>query len=80
MPLLSGWLVVDQVTDVNDGKRQTTYTWDAQSPEDCIPDLISFCQNLCVTLDTRFNRSVPDAVKKLSRVFDLEGMWPYVQL
>ena len=72
VPLLIGWLAVDQATEVNDGKKQTIYTWGARSPKDCIPDLVSFCHNLRVALDAQFNRAVPDAVKKFSQIFDLE--------
>ncbi len=70
--------MVSQDTEVNDGKKQTIYTWDARSPKDCIPDLISFCQNLRVALDDRFTRAVPDAVKKLSQIFDLEKACEYM--
>ena len=72
VPLLTGWLVVGEDTEVRNGKRKTTYTWDARSPQECIDDLITLCQDLRAALQARFNRAVPAPVKKLFQVFDLE--------
>ena len=54
------------------GKKKTTYVWSARSPKDCISDLIAFCKNLHIALDARFNLAVPEEVRKLAKIFDLE--------
>ena len=73
MPLLYGWLVVAEKTSVsNDGKKQTTYTWDARCPKEYFSDLIMFCQNLRAALDARYKQVIPEPVKKLHKIFDLE--------
>jgi hypothetical protein len=55
-----------------DGKKQTTYTWDAHSPQDCVKDLVTLCKDLRVGLQARFTNIVPTSVKKLCNVFDFE--------
>lgn len=69
---MPGWLVTNETTEVRNGKRATTYTWDARSPYDCITDLIVLCKNLRVGLEGRHNNIVPNSVKKLGKVFDVE--------
>lgn len=73
VPLLFGWLVVGHTTEINHGKKKTTYDWDARSLKDCIPDLITFCQN------ARFNLAVPTAAQKLSQIFYLEKACAYME-
>ena len=68
MPLLHGWLVVAEETNVsNDGKKQTVYTWDARCPKECVADLIMFCQNLRAALDARYNQVLPEPGKSYIR-------------
>ena len=74
VPVLAGWLVVDETTKVQNGKRQTIYTWDARSSKDCIKDLVTLCEDLQVGLDTRFNDIIPNSVKQLEKIFDIERM------
>ena len=69
---MPGWLVTNETTEVRNGKRATTYTWDARSPYDCITDLIVLCKSLRVGLEGQYNNIVPSSVKKLGKVFDVE--------
>ena len=75
MQLLYGWLVIGQTTEIIEGKKKSTYDWNAQSLRDHIPDLIAFCCNLQIALDARFNQAVPNEVQKLSQIFDLEKIF-----
>ena len=59
---------------MQNGKRQTIYTWDARSANDCIKDLITLCEDLQVGLDTRFDDIIPNSAKQLEKIFDLERM------
>jgi hypothetical protein len=70
--VLPGWLVVDETTDVENGKQKTAYTWNARKANECIRDLVTLCQELRVGLTSRFDKIVPIPVKKLGKVFDLE--------
>ena len=63
---------IGQTTEMIDGKKQTTYTWDAHSPQDCVKDLVTLCKDLRVGLQARFTNIVPTSVKKLCNVFDFE--------
>ena len=75
IPVLAGWLVVGQETEMVGGKKKTTtYTWNAQTPHDCIKDLISLCKELRIDLQARFTNIVPSSVKKLCKVFDFENI------
>ncbi len=67
-----GWLVTDETSEIRNGKKHVTYTWDARTPQDCILDLVDFSQSLQVSLNARFARAVSDAVKHLYQIFDLE--------
>ena len=58
--------------EMQNGKKNTTYTWNARTPYDCIADLVTLSQQLQVALDARFKNIVPSTVKKLGKVFDLE--------
>ena len=69
---MHGWLVVNQTTEIMDGKKETIYQWSRRSPKDCITDLIAICQSLHTALDVGFNLDVPNEVQKLSKIFDLE--------
>ena len=67
-----GWLVTDETSEIRNGKKHVTYTWDARTPQDCILDLVDFSQSLQVSLNARFARAVSEAVKHLYQIFDLE--------
>ena len=67
-----GWLVTDEISEIRNGKKQVTYTWDCRSPKDCILDLVDFSRSLRLALDARFARAVCDPVKHLYEIFDLE--------
>ena len=41
MPVLLGWIVVSEATEMQNGKKNTTYTWNARTPCDCIADLVT---------------------------------------
>ena len=57
---------------MQNGKKNTTYTWNARMPYDCIADLLTLSQELRVALEDRFKNIVPSSVKKLGKAFDLE--------
>ena len=82
IPVLAGWLVVSQETEmVGSKKKTTTYTWNARTPHDCIKDLITLCKDLItlckelqIDLQARFRNIVLSSVKKLCKVFHLENI------
>lgn len=57
---------------MENGRKKTTYTWNARKANECIRDLVTLCQELRVGLTSRFDKIVPIPVKKLGKVFDLE--------
>jgi hypothetical protein len=57
---------------MQNGKKNTTHTWNARTPYGCIADLVTLSQQLQVALGARFKNIVPSTVKKLGKVFDLE--------
>lgn len=79
MLLYDGWMVVGQETVVippvrgqGRGRRETVYRWEARSRNDCLDDLMVLCQELSDGLQTRYDDVLPQSVKDLARIFDLE--------
>lgn len=76
-PLLEGWLVVGEEKAKKtsaSGKEtiQTTYTWDARTPYECIEDLLVLCEEIGAGLQRRFNDIVPVELSNLFEAFDIE--------
>lgn len=80
MPLLIGWLVVgeESIAGEKNSKKKTIYTWEARTPKECIINLIEFCHNLRVALLDRYNNVIPEPVKKLHKIFELEKAIKYL--
>ena len=74
MPVYDGWLVVDRETIRWDaeGRKETVYNWMARSPSDCLDDLSELCCDLKTGLERRFDGVLPQNIKDLAIVFDLE--------
>ena len=51
---------------------QTTYNWDAQTPFECIEDLLVLCREMREGLQRRFNDIVPVELSNLFEAFDIE--------
>ena len=71
---LQGWLVVDQETIRGDaeGRKEAVYNWMACSPSDCLHELSELCCDLKTGLERLFDGVLPQNIKDLAIVFDLE--------
>lgn len=59
-------------------KKSKLYDWRSRSPVDCVKDLITLCDELIEELQERYNRIIPNSVKKLGVIFDMENIMTYL--
>lgn len=64
--------MTDTSSEIDHGKKSTTYTWAARNLQDCLGDLIQFCSSLRLSISTRFHRAVPNVTSQLYSMFDFE--------
>ncbi len=54
-------------------RKEIVFELKACTPNDCLDSLVSLCQEMLVGLSERYEDIIPDTIKNLGEIFDLES-------